>query len=158
MSTYADLRDALFDLIAELDISSVFPEEVEPEDAIWKVMLDRPPKSDELIAFPAFSIQPFRDLPQIADNVTDETGFTFLLRLYVGWHDASDSETMIYELVRIVRQALMNERQQPDALADLCHRVSFTGAWSGDETQGQRIYQLEVTCFVDEHYESLETP
>jgi hypothetical protein len=85
MSAYVALRDAIFALVAELDISSTFAEEVDSEDAVWKVALDRPRKGNEMTAYPAFLIQPLRDIRATADTETDFSQYTFWLSIHVLW-------------------------------------------------------------------------
>jgi len=131
------LRDALFDVVDAIDISSVYPE--------WEWKGSYPPKQ---ITCPAFWVEPVsNDPPIVIDTVTSQITYTFAVVLTNSYESALVDEDTVVELADLILDRLLVATHDTEVLGvglEAAFDGGVSGTWSFDERYGERVYRIEV--------------
>lgn len=138
--TYSAIGQALYTFMGSISIDPL----------TWKVKLNRPPKSNELVSYPSYVVVPARDGQETGDTDTDFDSVTYSVFIILSSELADDSESKIRTIVDSVRSKFRELRHDPTPLHRSAYNVSFVGEWGGEAEQGERWYRLDITVFVHE--------
>lgn len=143
MSPYAEIGTALFDLVNDLDITSVVA-------GGWAEGLTIPPK--QVQDWPTFAVYPATDIPVDLDNYNDEVDYTFWIDLYYSFELATDAELTLRELADLVAVAVRQQKRAtpPLGLSEAFAFGPISGTWGFDAENGLRLYRLAVTIKVEQ--------
>lgn len=140
--TLRTLRDALYDLVKDIDISSA----ADPEDElIWRDSASHPIKQFD--GYPAFFVTPARNEPPVTvDTATQEVPYTFSICIYNSFEDAADADDMLVDIADLVFDALLAELKGLSPLEEAAFDGTPSGEWGFEQETGERFYRIEVTA------------
>lgn len=138
------LRDALFDLVDAIDISSVY--------ADWESKATYPPKQ---LVCPAFWIEPVSNTTEVLDSVSNLGTYTYAVVLTGSYENAPVDENTVVELADLVLARLLEATHNTEVLgggAEAAFDGTPTGSWNFDERYGERVYRIEVAIKAVEQF------
>lgn len=149
MTPIKSIRDALYDFVAELDLSGVV------DAGQWEFMSKYPPKDKPV--YPGFWIQPATNSSQTLDSCSSLSTYTFWIQITQSYEDAAFAEDTTIELADAVYQEVLDSARSstPFGLTEDAYLdATPSGSWGFDEHYGERYYRIEVAIRVAESHTS----
>ncbi len=137
MSHLADLRDALFTLVNDVDV-----EDVAGDD--WQFAYKHPVKQPD--GYPGFCVHPARNLTRVIDSATNEGVYVFWIDIFYTFEDASAGEDKLIDIADAVYDTLLAELKSAAPLSGASFDGDPMGTWGSTQDMGERFYRIEVTA------------
>ena len=139
-TTYTTIGQALYDLFAAIDITSIYP-------AGWALKANYPVKEPgQLTTWPVYSVVPVEDNEVSLDSIGNDDTVSHDVYLYDTFENASVTEGRMRPLVDLCRTILRKEFRDQTPLGGGAYTIdTLSGAWGFDPELGIRYYRFKIT-------------
>jgi hypothetical protein len=144
MSHLTSLRDALFDLVNEVDVEEATGDE-------WQFAYKHPVKQPD--GYPGFCVHPARNQTRVIDSATNEGLYTFWVDLFYTFEDAAAGEDKLITLADVVYDTLLENLKSIEPLDGASFDGDPFGSWGSTQDMGERFYRIEVTARVLQEFD-----